>query len=463
MSDIHFLDAVTIAKKIQKRELSSVEVTESMLSRIDALSNLKAFVTVTAERALSDAAKADSEIAAGNIRSPLHGVPIGYKDLLATDGIRTTSGTTVYADHVPDYDATVVSRLVVAGTVMLGKLKLTEGAFSRHHPAVEIPKNPWGDGLWTGVSSSGSGVATAAGLCFGSLGSDTGGSIRFPASSNGLVGLKPTWGRVSRYGAFPLAYSLDHIGPITRSVDDAAAMLQIIAGLDPDDPTSIADPVPDYLSASGRDLSSLRIGYDAEYVAEGTSPEHLAAVNEAVDALRDMGCEIVPVTIPWRAVSESWAVTTGVEAAHAHRETFPERRDEYGPIAGLLDLGLSITADTYMLVELERRNLIAQLRAVFSQCDLMICPSMPLYGLPNEGSPEMDAAEEDLAATLKFTAPFDYSGSPTLSIPWKQINGGVPASVQLVGPDLGEHLLIDVGRKLESARGGLAHPSLPAG
>ena len=263
MSDIHYLDAMTIARKIHKREISSVETTEALLNRIETRSNLKAYVTVTAERALADASKADLEIAEGNIRSPLHGVPIAYKDLLATNGIKTTSGTSVYADHVPDYDATVVSRLAAAGTVMLGKLKLTEGAFSRHHPTVEIPQNPWGKNLWTGVSSSGSGVATAAGLCFGSLGTDTGGSIRFPASSNGVVGLKPTWGRVSRYGAFPLAYSLDHIGPITRTVDDAAAMLQIIAGLDPNDPTSSAKPVPDYFSASGRELKTLRIGYDA--------------------------------------------------------------------------------------------------------------------------------------------------------------------------------------------------------
>jgi len=460
MSDIHYLDAMTIARKIHNKELSSVETTEALLSRIETRSNLKAYVTVTAERALADARKADLEIAEGNIRSPLHGVPIAYKDLLATNGIRTTSGTSVHADHVPDYDATVVSRLAAAGTVMLGKLKLTEGAFSRHHPTVEIPQNPWGENLWTGVSSSGSGVATAAGLCFGSLGSDTGGSIRFPASSNGVVGLKPTWGRVSRYGAFPLAYSLDHIGPITRTVDDAAAMLQIIAGLDPNDPTSSAKPVPDYVSASERKLKTLSIGYDAAYVEEDTSPEHVAAIKEAINVLSELGCEIVPVNVPWHATSENWALTTGVEAAHAHRETFPERRGEYGAIAGLLDLGLSVTAETYMQIELERRNLIAQLSAMFLQCDVMICPSMPLYGLPNEGSPETDAAEEGLAAMLKFTAPFDYSGSPTLSIPWKSVGGGVPASVQLIGPDFGEHLLIDLGRALESARGELAHPDL---
>ena len=196
MSDIHYLDAMTIARKIHSREISSVETTEMLLRRIETQSNLAAYVTVTAERAMADAAKADAEIGKGNICSPLHGVPIAYKDLLATNGIKTTSGTAVYADYVPDYNATVVDRLAAAGTVMLGKLKLTEGAFSRHHPTVEIPKNPGGKQLWTGVSSSGSGVATAAGLCFGSLGTDTGGSIRFPASSNGVVGLKPTWGRV---------------------------------------------------------------------------------------------------------------------------------------------------------------------------------------------------------------------------------------------------------------------------
>lgn len=459
MSDLHYLDASTIAKRIHSRQLSSVEVTQELLNRIETLSHLRAFVTVTAERALADAARADIEIVAGNIRSPLHGVPIAYKDLLATQGVTTTSGTAIYADHVPDYNATVVTRLQAAGTVMLGKLKLTEGAFSRHHPAVELPKNPWGEGLWTGVSSSGSGVATAAGLCFASLGTDTGGSIRFPSASNGIVGLKPTWGRVSRYGAFPLAYSLDHIGPMTRTVTDAAAMLQIIAGVDVNDPTSCNAPVPDYLTPSGRDLTSLRIGFDAEYNEEGTSPEHVAAVNEVLDILRSRGCKTVPVNIPWRAVSENWAITTGVEAAHAHRKSFPERRSEYGPIADLLDLGLSVTAETYMLVELERRSLVAQLQGIFSQCDLIVSPSMPLYGLPHEGSVEMDAAAEDLAATLKFTAPFDYSGSPTLSIPWQSVRGGVPASVQLIGPDLGEHLLIDVGRELESARGELAHPN----
>ena len=235
MDELHYEDALQVGKRLQGKELTSVELTRSMLERIEAKSDLNAFVTVTADHAMAQAELADSEIAAGKFRSALHGVPVALKDLLATKNITTTNGMAVYFDNKPDYDATVVSRLSEAGTVLLGKLKLTEGAFSRHHPLVEVPRNPFDAECWTGVSSSGSGVATAAGLCFASLGTDTGGSIRFPSAANGIVGLKPTWGRVSRFGAFPLAYSLDHIGPMTRSVADAAAVLGIIAGQDTPD------------------------------------------------------------------------------------------------------------------------------------------------------------------------------------------------------------------------------------
>ncbi len=202
-SPIHYQDGVSVAKRIHAGELSSVQVTEKLLSRIDQRKHLGAYVTVVGDLALARAAQMDVEIRQGRIRSPLHGVPIALKDLLATNGITTTNGMALYLDKVPEFDATVVECLSAAGTVLLGKLKLTEGAFSRHHPEISPPVNAWNADCWTGVSSSGSGVATSAGLCFTSLGSDTGGSIRFPSASNGIVGLKPTWGRVSRHGAFP--------------------------------------------------------------------------------------------------------------------------------------------------------------------------------------------------------------------------------------------------------------------
>ena len=266
--DLCLLDLVEIGRRVQARQLSSVAVTQAVLDRIERLDGrLKSYVTLTADVALAEAAQADGEIARGAIRGPLHGVPIAVKDLCNTKGIPTSAGMTIHKDYRPEHDATVVTRLREAGAVLLGKLKLTEGAFGAHHPSIDPPINPWSAAHWTGVSSSGSGVATAAGLCYGSLGTDTLGSIRFPSTMNGVTGLKPTWGRVSRSGVFALAQSLDHIGPIARSAADVAAMLGVIAGPDPDDPTAFHEPVPDYLAGIGQGVRGLRIGIDRALIA----------------------------------------------------------------------------------------------------------------------------------------------------------------------------------------------------
>jgi len=234
---IHYMSLRDVARLIEARELSPVALTEAMLDRTATVDGrLRSYATVMADEALATARAAESEIEAGRYRGPLHGVPIAVKDLCYTKGVRTMGALSVLADFVPDYDATVVERLAAAGAIILGKLNLTEGAMGAYHPDFDIPVNPWDEGLWTGVSSSGSGVATAAGLCFGSLGSDTGGSIRFPSAQCGIVGLKPTWGRVSRHGVLELAGSLDHVGPMTRTVADAAIMLEAIAGADPNGP-----------------------------------------------------------------------------------------------------------------------------------------------------------------------------------------------------------------------------------
>ena len=228
-SDLHYLSLDEVARRLKARKVSSVEATRAILDRIEALDpKLKSYATVTPERALQDAARLDAETAAGKSRGPLHGVPIAVKDLCNTAGVPTAAGMAIHRKHVPAKDATVVARLKQAGAVILGKLQMTEGAYGAHHPTIEPPVNPWNAAYWTGVSSSGSGVATASGLCFASLGSDTGGSIRFPSTMNGLSGLKPTWGRVSRAGVFPLAESLDHVGPMCRSALDAALVLGVI-------------------------------------------------------------------------------------------------------------------------------------------------------------------------------------------------------------------------------------------
>src|SRR5258706_6758012 len=236
--DLHYSELVEVGQRIAKRELSSVEATQAQLDRIARLDGqLKSYAYVMASSALEQAQAAEREIAAGKVRGPLHGVPIAVKDLCWTMDAPTAAGMTIYRNNRPGEDATVVTRLKEAGAVILGKLQLTEGAYADHHPDIDPPRNPWDATLWPGASSSGSGVATAAGLCYGSLGSDTGGSIRFPSAANSVTGLKPTWGRVSRYGGFELAATPDHIGPMARTAADARAMLAAIAAVGPQDPS----------------------------------------------------------------------------------------------------------------------------------------------------------------------------------------------------------------------------------
>src|SRR5215475_2612045 len=272
-NDLHYLDLVDVAQHLKANALSPVALTEAMLQRIDRLDGgLKSYATVTADLALKQARRAEAEIKRGVYPGPLAGVPIGGKDLCYTRGNPTAAGMAIHKAFEPDHDATVVTRFSEAGAVLLGKLQLTEGAFADHHPSVPPPRNPWHEDHWSGASSSGSGVATAAGLCFASLGSDTGGSIRFPSAANGVTGLKPTWGRVSRYGVFALAESLDHVGPMTRCAADAAAVLGVIAGADPNDPTALQAPVPDYLGAVHQGLRGVTIGVDRSYNCDGIDP-----------------------------------------------------------------------------------------------------------------------------------------------------------------------------------------------
>ena len=236
----HYRNLLDVARLLHTKKISPVELTMQMLRRINVKDRrLRSYATVTPELAIKQAKKAEQEIVKGRIRGPLHGVPIAVKDLCFTRGIPTAAGMSINKKFKPKFDSTVVRRLANAGSVLLGKLQMTEGAFAEHHPEISPPINPWNKDYWPGASSSGSGVATAAGLCFASLGSDTGGSIRFPSAANGLSGLKPTWGRVSRYGVFDLAPTLDHVGPMCRSVADSAAVLGAIAGADSKDPTAV--------------------------------------------------------------------------------------------------------------------------------------------------------------------------------------------------------------------------------
>ncbi len=327
MSEIplHFKTITEVSELIKAKHISPVEVTTAILERIDRLDGrLKSYATVMVDHAMRAARKAESEITAGTYRGPLHGVPVAVKDLCFTKGVRTMGGSHALAEHVPDFDSTVVAKLEASGSVLLGKLNLTEGAMGGYNPRFQIPINPWNAERFAGASSSGSGVATAAGLCYGSLGSDTGGSIRFPAAHCGTVGLKPTWGRVSRYGVLALAESLDHVGPLTRSSADAGIVLEAISGSDPEDPTSLPAPVPNMLEGIDNGVAGLRIGLDLQYATNGIDPELAEAVLAGVRVLEDLGAEIVEVELPdIDPYVAAWPVLCSAEAVVAHEATYP--------------------------------------------------------------------------------------------------------------------------------------------
>ena len=451
---LHYQTIAEVAARLQSRELSPVELTSAILERIGALDgDLKSYATVLADSALASARTAEQEIAAGNYRGGLHGVPIAVKDLCFTAGVATMGGARVLRDFVPDFDATVVQKLNAAGAVILGKLNLTEGAMAGYNPEFQIPVNPWGADRWSGASSSGSGVATAAGLCYGSLGSDTGGSIRFPAAACGIVGIKPTWGRVSRYGVLALAESMDHVGPMTRSASDAGVMLQAIAGKDPNDPTSLTAPVPDMLEGVGQGVRGVRIGVDERYIGEGVDSELAAAVLEGARLLESRGAVLVPVRMPdTDPFSRAWGVLCSVEAAAAHRETFPSRGDEYGPwFRGWLALGLGYSATDYAIASYQRLACNGILAEIFDGIDVLVCPSMTTP--PERVTPEAlyGPMDEEEWTWGRFTIPYDFSGMPTISLPCGLNTGGLPLSIQFVGRHLGEPLLVQVGHAYEAA------------
>jgi amidase len=448
LTGLHFKTLTEAADSIQSREISSLEVTTAILNRIASLDvTLKSYATVMEDHALASAKRADNEIAAGRYRGPLHGIPIAVKDLCFTKGIRTMGGTAVLAEHVPEYDSTVVERLESAGAVLLGKLNLTEGAMAGYHPDLDIPVNPWNKRVWSGASSSGSGVAVAAGLAYATLGSDTGGSIRFPAASCGVVGLKPTWGRVSRYGVLALAESLDHIGPLTRSTADAAAVLQAIAGHDPNDPTSLPGPVPDISAGMDGGVKGLRIGLDEQYVFDKADWELAEAVVSGVQTLKTLGAEIVNVTLPdLDAFMPAWVTLCTAEAVLAHEATYPSRRDDYGPwFRGWLDLGSKVSGADYARANNMRAALNGLLRGVFEKIDLLACPSMSGPPMPVTEEELYGSMEGFVPSDLRFTAPFDFNGAPTLSVPCGFSQDGLPLSLQFVGHYLSEPLLCQVG------------------
>lgn len=424
------------SEMIRTRELSPVELTRAFLQRIDALDGrLHSYITVLERNAMMEARAAEAAIFEGGYRGPLHGIPIALKDLFDTAGVRTTANSRLTRDRVPDEDATAVARLRAAGCIVLGKLQMHEWAMGGPDPTSLCPpaRNPWDLDCMPGGSSSGSAAAVAAGLCMGSLGSDTGGSIRSPAALCGTVGLKPTYGRVSRAGVLPLSWSQDHCGPITWTVEDAALMLQAIAGRDAKDPTSSSAPVPNYSQALREDCRGFTIGVPRHYIsgANGdTNPETAAALERAITVLENLGAQVVEVTVP--SLVHARAANTVIMHAEGfayHEANLKARPEEYGDyVRARLYIGGLLGAADYIQAQRARSLLRRAFAQVMRQVDLIVTPTaLAPAGL-------MDAFDPTgVTRGSSFTAPFNLTGMPAISVNCGISKAGLPIGMQIAG------------------------------
>jgi len=460
-TDLCYLSLHELSTRIRAKDVSPVEATEAVLERIERLNpKLNAYITVMADQALADARTAADEIAAGRYRGPLHGVAIGVKDLCQTKGVRTTAASKILAGWVPDEDATVVRKLRDAGAVIVGKTHLHEWAFGATgiNPHYGTARNPWDTERITGGSSSGSAVAVAAGMCFAALGSDTGGSIRVPASLCGVTGLKPTYGRVSTGNVIPLSWSLDHIGPMARSARDCALVLAAIAGYDPEEASSADVPVDDYAAQVEGGLAGLRIGVPAQ-AFEHADPEVSAIVQAAIATLERLGARAEHLDLP--QLPDLWATASAVllsEAAAYHQENIEQRPQDYGQdVLGRLQAGLELKA-----VDLVRAyRAMAEARRT---CDRVLLPDVDLLALPSTqrvavAIEEARQADPTLGLT-RLTAQFDVTGQPACSVPCGWTKEGLPVGLQLVGRYFQEGTVLRAAHAFET-QSGVPRPQPP--
>jgi aspartyl-tRNA(Asn)/glutamyl-tRNA(Gln) amidotransferase subunit A len=450
-SELHYATIDELATPVQRREISPVELTEAVLRRVDQLNErLGVFITVTAEQARAEARNAEQEIRRGEYRGPLHGIPVSLKDLYNTAGVRTTMGSRILGDFVPTEDATAVLRLRQAGAVLIGKTNLHEFAFGPTgiNPHYGTTRNPWLEDRVPGGSSGGSGVAVAVGMGCATLGSDTGGSIRIPAALCGIVGLKPTYGRVSRYGAFPLAYSLDHVGPLTRSVRDAAYVLDAIAGHDLRDPASSARPVPDLGRTLAGEVTGLRAGIFEEGL-QGIDPDVRSLFDTAVEALRGVGLKIEPVSLP--AARQATGALNGViyaESASLHQRWLAERPADYGPdVRARLELGALLPAVHYIKAQQARSAIIAAFERVWDDFDVLLMPTIPIEAPPIEESLD-NATRGQLTQNTRI---FNVTGAPACSVPCGFTPAGLPVGLMVTGQAFDEASVLDVCLAYEKA------------
>lgn len=446
------------ASALRSSKLSAVELVRDSLRRIEnSQPAWNAFLTVTAGEALAEARQADDELRSGKDRGPLHGIPIAHKDLLFTRGVRTTAGSRLHADFVPEFDATVVKRLREAGAVMVGKTGLHELAYgitstNPHYGPVRNPRDPE---RIPGGSSGGSGAALAGGLVLLATGTDTGGSIRCPAAYCGIVGLKPTFGLVSKHGVFPLGFSLDHIGPMTTSVRDAAVALQAMAGFDRRDASSVRRPAENYLPPPGVSLKGVRIGLPENFYFDRIDPEVRHAIHHMAKRAEELGAVVAVVRVPDIAQLNAVARVTLLAEASAVYENHLADRSLYGAdVLALLDAGRLVPATDYVNAQRARRRFAAEFRALFEKCDCLFAPAAPIVAPRiGETTVEIDGEAEDTRlATTRYLRGINAVGLPVLSIPAGLHSSGLPMGLQIIGKPFSESALLRAGAAMEDAQ-----------
>ncbi len=441
MSELYWTSIAALADMIATKQVSPVEIVRAHLDRIAAHDGaLRAFITVCADAALEAAKIAESQLASGHAVGPLHGVPIGLKDLFNTAGVRTTGGSRILADEIPAEDATVVARLKAAGAIVLGKLNMHEFAYGPEGLNAHYgdARNPWDATVHriAGGSSSGSGVAVAAGLCAGALGSDTGGSIRIPSSLCGITGLKPTYGRVSRAGVLPLAWTMDHAGPMTRSALDCALMLRAMAGYDPADPSTSVLPVPDYRAALTGDVKGLRIGLLRHSFIDAATEDVAAAVEEAARLFETLGAKVDEVTLE-QLVHVPAAATAIVasEAVAYHLRWLRTRPNDYQPdVRDRLRAGIFVSGAHYVVAQRVRALVRDEVNEALARRDVLLAPTTPVPATPiGQHEVAIRGANADVrTALIRLTRPFNLSGHPVCSVPCG-FTSGLPVGMQIVG------------------------------
>ena len=454
-SELPFLSAGDLSRLIQSKEVSPVEATEAYLDRIASLDHrFNSYLTVMREQALADAQQAEEDIASGQHKGPMHGVPVAVKDQFWSKGVRTTGGSRILADFVPGEDATVIANLRKAGAVVLGKTNMTEFAITPFSHRYATPRNPWNTDSYTGGSSSGSGAATAAYLCATSLGEDTGGSIRFPATWCGLVGLRPSWGLVSRYGVMRGVWSMDTVGPISRTVEDAAITLGAIAGHDPKDRYSSTVPVPDYRQALGGDLNGLKIGVITEFMESGlVEPKVRQTVSDSFATLGELGATVEEVSVPLSMdAGVASAVLLAVEPALAQQDWIKDQLQDYGhDVRILLLTGSLLPAQAYYKAQKLRTMLRQQVLDSLEKYDVLVLPTSGKGAQPLEQDPPITSKETASRLAFLFTRIFNLASCPAMSVPCGFDDRGMPVGLQIGARPGAEETIFKVAHAYEQA------------